>query len=73
MDNEVYPLRDVNLEEKVVTHQFVDNLVNCVIELKEFLKLVVLIVENELRFRLIFFNFYVLSFEIFSHVEEKLK
>lgn len=73
MDNEVYPLRNINLEEKIVPHQFVYYIVDSVVELQELLELVVLIVKNVLGFWLVFLNFLVLAFKIFSHVEEKFK
>jgi hypothetical protein len=44
--HEVYPLGNIDLEEQVVAHQFVDHLVDRVVELIELLKLVVTALEN---------------------------
>ena len=79
LDDKIDPLGHIDLEEKVVSHKFIDYLIDGVVEFIELFKLIVLSFEDVsalpdfsvVLVLLVFFD--VSSLEILSHEEQQLE
>lgn len=79
LDDKIDPLGHINLEEKVVSHKFIDDLIDGVVEFIELFKLIVLSFEDVsalpdfsvVLVLLVLFD--VSSLEILSHEEQQLE
>ena len=78
-NHKINPFGHINLEEKVVSYQLIDDLVDRIVELIEFFKLIMLSFEDigglpDLSVFLVFpIFFHVSSLEVLSHEEEQLE
>lgn len=78
-NDKIDPFRHVNLEKEVISHQFIDNLIDGVVEFIELFKLIVLSFEDiggfpDVSIFLVFSIFFqVSSLKVLSHEEKQLE